>query len=955
MATTPLKIYKSELLKITDGEIEEKFFTRTANLRLRYSLQHGSLKPEVYSFKGLNVLWVAYDVNDTSKKYIIAKLLEYGATISNPMSQSDFQAQSASTLKSSYDIVVVDMYVWAVQSSSMTKAKECADEGLVVVTSGNDTLTNLFFTAVSISNEDTHLAITSYNVSHITKTRHGESIGSLGTDPNYYASNLNYGAKQLYYHSDIDENATMGFIYEPNNGLGGSLIHDQAGTFSSIYFNTRFKYFIFYQLSIYIEALNKPSNVRYIRDQISGNSVNANNHWVEIQAYKKPEWKPFSVTDNLCYQKSVTGNQTISLPEKITDGSIATAGYAYVTNAVDIYAQVDMGKIYPIHKFTVWHYYGDTRYYIDNIRSISKNGDYWYKVFDSNLEGTYYETSIGHIINLTEFNGNCSKVETGLPVESQFINLVNTTHGALGIWPYAYGWGSATNIQYGYVEDESTPTGTTKAVFVSWESSDGSDLGMRLAASDTVYGISSSTVYTVSIFKKNVKGITAPISSVNNIYIREYDSSGNQLREHGEAIYYETMENGWYRIWGTFTTQSATDHMAIQMYDYTPATCEVRLYGSQLIKQTEYPRVCEFTEKYKLDTFLYLHIPGHFKYGTIMGKFLPRTAFTNDPTYSNSANNSVLIGFKDEVNNNLVDYRYYVNGDTNSDHYGESVPFIAARDWIDGWSNIHEYYTIDSNKEIIWIAKKTSTSFSFQIIQDSVYKTEHSFTIDINNTEINKLIFGTQPIWNGTHYDINIYDEVLTTTEIEQLLKTKGSIKKSGIFLVKQINELGENLWPLTELSTSISYTVSGHGTVTYQNDELGEYHQTTFTDTDGVYKGFDITTISGKYYVFSGWFWQSLGNTFDYYPCVIEHEESGNEIRSSTFSNSPYEKWFYGWSIAQAGSTGNLRCLIYPMRVGYDGSGTLKWRNISFREATPTEIKMIGDGTFQCGDLSDF
>jgi hypothetical protein len=331
-----------------------------------------------------------------------------------------------------------------------------------------------------------------------------------------------------------------------------------------------------------------------------------------------------------------------------------------------------------------------------------------------------------------------------------------------------------------------------------------------------------------------------------------------------------------------------------------------------------------------------------------MGKFLPRTALTNDSSYLSTANQSAMLFFRDDATTNYggAHLRYTVDAN------GNSAPYLST--WSD-WSGApSSNYTIDANKEVQWFANKTTTSFSFIVYQEGVYKGTHTISLSETN-EINRLFFGVTTKWNGTYYDINIYDEVLTTTEIEQLLKTKGSIKQSGNFLVKQINELGDNLWPLTELSTSISYTVSGHGTVSYQNDELGEYHQTTFTNTDGVYKGFDITTISGKYYVFSGWFWQSSGNTFDYCPCVIEHEESGTETRNGTFSNSPYEEWFYGWSIAQAGSTGNLRCLIYPMRVGYNGSGTLKWRNISFREATPTEIKMINNGTFQCGDLSDF
>ena len=957
MSTNVLKIYKNELMALQqeDGYLYEDYYKFNDTLRLKYQFGLNNLRPLVYSAKGLRVLWVAHDVNTPSQKYIALKLENEGAIISSPMSQDDFEDVSVDTLKGVYDIVVVDLYVWMVWSTCMSKAKECADAGLIVITAGNDTSSNLYFTGVSISSEPTHLAITSENVSHITKTEPGESFGNLGTDPNIYMSNLQYGAKSLYYHSDMGVDAHMGFIYEPNNGYGGTHVHDQGGALSYFGYDW-FRVVFYYQISVYIEAKNSLNYFRYFKDQINGSTSNTGNHWLDVQAYdlnKAEILHSNNSEENLFYQKTVTGNAAVNNAGYAVDGYVTNSSqYAYISSAPDNIAQltIDMGDLYYANRIKLWHWFYDGRYYYKPMTWISKDNKYWYNLYNYALEGTYTEKEIGKTFNLNNFDKINSPVDYGISIEENFINLVDTDSGALGLYLAAYGWNGASNVQSGYVNDESTPNNTTYVGWVSWDTGGGTTASVRLATTNTIYNIETGQTYTVSLFLKVIEGTENLISSYNNIYVRQYDSNGSQVAEHGYAYNKEKLSNGWYRIWGSFTTTSNVDRLKIEIYDYSGEVRKMGFYGAQLVKEiNSYKRVREFTKDIKRDSLAEIKIPGGFKYGTIIGRFIPRTAFVDgDPyTYTTTEHHSILFRLQDDETTGGTFYRYYVNG------AGASSPFLDC-DGSWGTSHYHMNYTIDANKEIEWIIERTTTSLTLRIYQESIYKGTHSVPLSSDKT-INRIILGANDIiWNGVHKDITVYDGFIYTDDYKKLFfNLKGNLKKSGDIFFDKINEIGDNLWSLTELSKSITYGVSNGGTLVYKNDEYGEYHELTVNGTY-TFRGFDITTENGEPYIFSGWFWQSSDSNFGYVPCAVEHEQSGTETRGVNFASAPKEKWFFGWSMSIAGTDGYLRCLIYPT-VDISGSGTLKFRNMSLRKATPTEIKLLNDGLFQVGEFSEY
>ena len=134
--------------------------------------------------------------------------------------------------------------------------------------------------------------------------------------------------------------------------------------------------------------------IRYIRDWANGNTNGSNSNWNEIGAYD------YNNT-NIALNKTVTpskdgGSVSASV---VTDGSddvaFAFSGLGNVT--------IDLGGIYDIDRIRIRRYFpsgNSTTQYNETKTEVSVNGQDWITVFDCNVDGKYYETSEGKIINL---------------------------------------------------------------------------------------------------------------------------------------------------------------------------------------------------------------------------------------------------------------------------------------------------------------------------------------------------------------------------------------------------------------------------------------------------------------------------------------------------------------------------------------------------------------------------
>ena len=148
--------------------------------------------------------------------------------------------------------------------------------------------------------------------------------------------------------------------------------------------------------------------MRYIRDWANGNTNGSNSNWNEIGAYD------YNNT-NIALNKTVTpskdgGSVSASV---VTDGSddvaFAFSGLGNVT--------IDLGGIYDIDRIRIRRYFpsgNSTTQYNETKTEVSIDGQDWITVFDCNVDGKYYETSEGKIINLRK---EIDKLEDDAPLE----------------------------------------------------------------------------------------------------------------------------------------------------------------------------------------------------------------------------------------------------------------------------------------------------------------------------------------------------------------------------------------------------------------------------------------------------------------------------------------------------------------------------------------------------------
>jgi len=130
--------------------------------------------------------------------------------------------EDVATVAATYDLVIVDNYVWSISSTIMLKLKEFVDVGVSVIAIGNDTRTNIF--------------VSSYTaVAHVSHTVTSDPYGRLDDKLTTYASgsadvfgginSLQNGAIPEYYRDDT--NQIMGYTYTSESGA--VLFFDQQG------------------------------------------------------------------------------------------------------------------------------------------------------------------------------------------------------------------------------------------------------------------------------------------------------------------------------------------------------------------------------------------------------------------------------------------------------------------------------------------------------------------------------------------------------------------------------------------------------------------------------------------------------------------------------------------------------------------------------------------------------
>ena len=81
----------------------------------------------------------------------------------------------------------------------------------------------------------------------------------------------------------------------------------------------------------------------------------------------------------------------------ITDNNLTTGSYFGIYKQSEpAYVQLELLEVTELSSIKTFHYYGDSRTYYKTKTEVSENGVDWTVVFDSDVDGTYQESSVGH-------------------------------------------------------------------------------------------------------------------------------------------------------------------------------------------------------------------------------------------------------------------------------------------------------------------------------------------------------------------------------------------------------------------------------------------------------------------------------------------------------------------------------------------------------------------------------
>lgn len=155
--------------------------------------------------------------------------------------------------------------------------------------------------------------------------------------------------------------------------------------------------------------------VRYIKNTLSGNSVNAYKHWTEIKAISKGT--------NVALSGTVTGSPGVTNLGVVNNDKVDDQ-FAEDRTAGDSFVQIDLGTIRDdIDYIQLWHYYQDARQYNGNKLEVSADGQKWYTMFNSTKSGTYKETADGFIVPINAgriYNHTMQRISN---TETQITNI----------------------------------------------------------------------------------------------------------------------------------------------------------------------------------------------------------------------------------------------------------------------------------------------------------------------------------------------------------------------------------------------------------------------------------------------------------------------------------------------------------------------------------------------------
>lgn len=147
-------------------------------------------------------------------------------------------------------------------------------------------------------------------------------------------------------------------------------------------------------------------SIRYIRDWLNGNSIDANNYFVECKIFNGETNIAKGILPTLKDQLGTPVEQPANLNIYTDDDfniEVDEGEKDFIDGGTGLkYLELDLGEsMKNIDSIQVWHYYLDDRNYNHKLE-VSDNGTDWITLFDSSVQSGYEEKSDGRIYYISE-------------------------------------------------------------------------------------------------------------------------------------------------------------------------------------------------------------------------------------------------------------------------------------------------------------------------------------------------------------------------------------------------------------------------------------------------------------------------------------------------------------------------------------------------------------------------
>lgn len=203
---------------------------------------------------------------------------------------------------------------------------------------------------------------------------------------------------------------------------------------------------------------------------------------------------------------------------------------------------------------------------------------------DGGMSGQYN----GHIDDVRLYDSCLSakqikEIAKGLTIHYKLDNIYHTNYNlAHGYYNQntGGGWGGTLGVATYVDKIDPLPFDKVLKYTITYDSAVGG--GGTSVYPPANYAVTGSTEYTYSTYVKAEDDLA--YLNANFLYRYEYDASNTKVHEAGVAsssrkIY---VGNGWYRIWGTFTTKETTTSVSLPFYTYPQKNIVYYLGGEQL-------------------------------------------------------------------------------------------------------------------------------------------------------------------------------------------------------------------------------------------------------------------------------------------------------------------------------------------------------------------------------------